>query len=116
MADDDLDRILSGEPNIVPSSSFVPNVMVAVHREASIPAPLPFPWLQVAPGLAIGAGALIALFIIVIMRFGGSGAVVAGPMPHLFVAILEEANSIGLAWIALALVASFVPMRLVVAR
>lgn len=113
---DDLDRILSGEPNISPSSGFVPKVMVAVHREVSIPAPLSFPWLQVAPGLALGAGALIALFIIVIMRFGGSGAVTAGPMPRVFVAIAEEANSIGLAWIALGLVASLVPMRLVVAR
>ena len=115
MANDDLDRILSGEPNIVPSSGFVTNVMRAVRREASIPAPIPFPWLRVVPGLAISTVALIVL-ITIIMRIGGSGTGVAGPMPQAFLIGVEEANRVGLGWIALALFASFIPTRLVVAR
>ena len=116
MANDDLDRILSGEPNIVPSSDFATNVMSAVRREASIPAPIPFPWLRVAPGLAIGTVALIALLITIIMRIAGSGTGVAGPMPQAFLTGVEEAHRIGLGWIALALFASFIPTRLVIAR
>jgi len=116
MANDDLDHILSGEPNIVPSSGFVTNVMRAVRREASIPAPIPFPWLWVAPGLAIGTVALIALFITIIMRIAASDTGIAGPMPQAFLIGIEEAIRIGLGWIALALFASFIPTRLVVAR
>src|SRR5579864_458962 len=116
MADDDLDRILSGGPDIAPSSGFVRNVMTAVQREASIPEPIPFPWHSAAPGLAIGTSALVAILVIATMRFGGSGALASGPMPHTFLVIVEEINRLGLGWIALALVASFVPMRLVVAR
>ena len=40
----------------------------------------------------------------------------AGPVPQVFVSVLEDADRIGLAWIAMALVASFVPMQLALAR
>jgi hypothetical protein len=51
MNDDDLDRILSRQEDIVPSSGFVSNVMDAVRREASAPPPIPFPWKWAIPGL-----------------------------------------------------------------
>ena len=113
--DDNLDCILSADEDIVPSSAFVRNVMVAVRREASTPAPISFPWWRVAPGLAVCGVALTAFLIIAVMQFYG-GAAVAGPVPRIFVNVVETANCIGLRWVLLALVVSFVPTRLVLAR
>jgi hypothetical protein len=116
MSNDELDRMLSREENIVPSSGFVPKVMGAVRREASIPAPIPFPWRSAAPGLAIGGVGLIAFLIIVAIQLGHGNKVMEGPMPRVFAAIAEQANSLGLAWISLALLASFVPMLIIRGR
>lgn len=113
--DDDLDRILSTEQDVVPSSAFVRNVMAAVRREASTPAPISFPWWRIVPGLAICAITLTTLFVVAVIQFRGSSAV-AGPVPSLFVNVFETASRVGLGWVALALVASFVPTRLVLAR
>jgi hypothetical protein len=113
--DDPIDRILSGREDVVPSSAFVGNVMAAVRREASTPAPISFPWWRVAPGAAIGAVALTALLVLAVIRLWG-GADAAGPLPSAFVNAVNGANSVGLGWIALALIASFVPARLVLAR
>ncbi len=49
---DELDRILSGDPHIEPSSGFSDDVMRAVSRSAEVPAPLPFPWGRLAIGSA----------------------------------------------------------------
>ena len=43
MRDDEIDRILSSEEGIVPSSGFTVSVMEEVMREASTPPPIPFP-------------------------------------------------------------------------
>ncbi len=113
--DDNLDRILSADQDVVPSSAFVSNVMTAVRGQASTPAPIAFPWWRVVPGLAISILALAGLFIIVVNQFR-RGSAVAGPVPLIFVNVTETANRVGLGWIALSLVASFFPMRLVLAR
>jgi len=113
--DDDLDRILSTGQDVVPSSAFVANVMAAVRRECKTPAPISFPWWRVVPGLAIGAVALTAFFIIAAIQLY-AGAAVAGPLPRVFVNVVETTNRVGLGWIALALAASLIPMRLVLAK
>jgi len=113
--DDNLDRILSADRDIVPSSAFVRNVMAVVRHEASTLAPISFPWRRVVPGLAICAVALTAFLIVAIMQFRG-GLAVAGPVPRVFVIVVEDANRVGLGWIVLALVASFLPTRLLLAR
>ena len=56
MRPDDLERVLAGEPDIVPSSGFVAAVMDAVTAEATAP-PLPFPWKRAWP-FAAGFAAL----------------------------------------------------------
>jgi hypothetical protein len=61
--ENDIDRTLSGEDAIVPSSGFAASVMGAVQREASIPPPIPFPWKRALPGLVFCAGVLLAFFI-----------------------------------------------------
>ena len=88
--------------------------MTAVRREAWTPAPVPFPWLRVLPGLAISAVALAALLIIALAEFQ-TGALAAGPIPLTFANIINFARSIGLGWIVLALFTAFAPPRLVFA-
>jgi hypothetical protein len=65
---DDIDRVLSNEDSIVPSSGFAASVMEAVRREAEIPPPIPFPWKRALPGLVSFAGALIILLVVVFSR------------------------------------------------
>lgn len=61
ITESDLDTALGSEADsILPSSGFADSVMTAVHREASVPAPIPFPWKRAVPGL-VAAGATIAL-------------------------------------------------------
>ena len=57
MKPEDLDRVLSTEGEIVPSSGFVDAVMEAVTAEATAP-PLAFPWKRAWP---LGAGFLALL-------------------------------------------------------
>jgi hypothetical protein len=113
--DDNLDHILSTDQNVVPSSAFVENMMAAVRHEAWTPAPISFPWWRVVPGLAICAVALTAFLVIAAIQFY-EGAAVAGPLPRVFVNVVETTNRVGLGWIALALAASLIPTRLVLAK
>jgi hypothetical protein len=77
MKAEELDRVLSEEPDIVPSSGFVASVMEAVTAEATAP-PLPFPWKRAWP-LAAG---LAALFVwLMILQFRPE---LAGPGPDLY--------------------------------
>jgi hypothetical protein len=47
---DDIDRILAGDEDVLPSSGFEISVMEAVVKEATAPPPLEFPWLRALPG------------------------------------------------------------------
>jgi hypothetical protein len=58
MKREEIDRVLSDEPDIVPSSGFVASVMDAVTAEATAP-PLAFPWKRAWP---LGAG-FVALLL-----------------------------------------------------
>ncbi len=51
----EINRILSREDEILPSSGFTVSVMDAVRREAAAPPPIPFPWKRALPGL-VAAG------------------------------------------------------------
>ena len=62
--DDDLDRILSRDAEIVPSSGFASSVMDAVRREASAPPPIPFPWKWALPGMILAVVAFVAAVIV----------------------------------------------------
>ncbi len=66
MTPDDLDRILSSEDVLEPSSDFAADVMAAVRRQAAEPSPLRFPWFRFVAGLAAsgtmaGAGTVLLL-------------------------------------------------------
>lgn len=49
---DELDRILSSEPEIDPSPDFAWGVLASLRREATALRPIPVPWARLAPILA----------------------------------------------------------------
>ncbi len=63
---DEIDRILSREDGILPSSGFAVSVMDAVRREAAAPPPIPFPWKRALPGLIAGGFALVLVLVAVV--------------------------------------------------
>ena len=106
MRDDDIDRILSLEQEIVPSAGFATAVMDAVRQEASMPPPIPFPWMRVWAGLVVGAVACVAGSILLLATMGR----VSAPRPPLSIAtvpadlLLRTAIDAGAHWLVLALV------------
>jgi len=58
------DHVLSAEEKIVPSSGFTRAVMEAVHREASAPMPIPFPWKRVLPAMLLVAVVVLVLVFV----------------------------------------------------
>ena len=103
MIDDDIDRVLSSDDSIVPSSGFAASVMEEVRRDAETPPPIPFPWKRALPGLIYCMGAMVALLIMSLSRPGRGTEFSTSLTP-----ILDVANDAGLGWIALALVVSLV--------
>lgn len=61
MRDEDIDRVLLNEPEMIPSASFVDSLMASVRREAVAPPLIPFPWRWALPGLC--ATSVTILFI-----------------------------------------------------
>jgi hypothetical protein len=93
MKDEEIDRILGGEDEVIPSSGFHASVMEAIHREATAPLPIPFPWKRAWPAFAAAAVAL-ALSLVLVAQSGAAGSPV-------FDALLPAARSAGAPWIAL---------------
>jgi hypothetical protein len=118
MRDHELDRILSAEDELVPSSGFVRSVMDGVRMEASAPAPIPFPWKRALPGLLVSILSLVAMCM---TAFSGPGPQrvheVSGPsilirlMTDLS-GLLSTANVGGLCWIILALLLTLASVKL----
>jgi|KBSSwiStaDraftv2_1062776.scaffolds.fasta_scaffold01305_4 predicted metal-binding membrane protein len=98
MTPDELDRILGGEEEIAPSPRFHAAVMRAVHREAAVPPPIPFPWTRAWPALTAGAVVIVASPLLLI----ASGAA----DPGVFDATLRAAAGYGAPWVALALLST----------
>ena len=74
--DDDLDRLLSRDGEIVPSSGFASSVMDAVRQEASAPPEIPFPWKRALPGVIF---AVVAFVSAVTLGFDQLVAFIAAP-------------------------------------
>jgi hypothetical protein len=106
MEQDELNRVLLGEEDIVPSSGFVSAVMDAVRGEAAALPQIPFPWKRALTGLAACTLALVSFLIAALMRPGGQAGL------SVLAAALESARAAGAGWIALALLLSLVSVRL----
>ena len=118
MNDDELDRVLSETGEIVPSSGFVAFVMDAVHQEDATPAPIPFPWKWALPGLIVSLGLVVFFFV----RFAHAGMragydAAAGMRVESLLSMPPQRLAaapifLGIEWSALALLVSFVVVRL----
>jgi hypothetical protein len=63
---EEVDRMLSIEEEILPSSGFAVAVMDAVRREAAAPPPIPFPWKRALPGMIVGCLVFLLALIAVV--------------------------------------------------
>ena len=52
----EIEAILAGEEELMPSSGFVASVMEQVRQEAALPAPTPFPWIKAILILLLASG------------------------------------------------------------
>jgi len=119
--EDEVNRILSREDEILPSSGFAVSVMDAVRREAAAPPPIPFPWKRALPGLVVGGFVLAMVFVTVVaatvqlIRSATSGHF-SMSLPRLLTPILglglQENLASAAGWTVLALLVTFVSVRL----
>lgn len=69
---DEIDRILSREPLVRPTSGFSDRVMRAVREEAAAPPPIEFPWRRFLPGALAGVSVVLATFLTLSWNLGGA--------------------------------------------
>jgi hypothetical protein len=103
MKTEKLDRILSAEEELVPSSGFLASVMERVEEEAATPAPIPFPWKRIVLGIAILVG-LLGAGVVETVRQGLPDLRAAEWVPHFSFAVTRPVA--GVAWAAAALIFS----------
>jgi len=116
MKQDEIDRILSREDEILPSSGFAVSVMDAVRREASVPPPIPFPWKRALPGLLVAGFALVLVLVAGVVAIAQLDKAstpqfsISTPsvMPPIFNGGIESAAI----WTALALLVALVSVKL----
>jgi hypothetical protein len=112
----EINHILSGEDEILPSSGFAVTVMHAVRRQAAAPPPIPFPWKRALPGL-LGAGLAVALIlaegVMAIARFGRTSATAqsSSPLPSLMPLVFHGRTESAAIWAALALLVTLVSVK-----
>ncbi|HEY1342114.1 MAG TPA: hypothetical protein VGF59_31615 [Bryobacteraceae bacterium] len=104
MTPEDLDRILSSEDLLQPSSGFAMDVMAAARRQAAEPAPLPFPWFRLAAGLAASL-VIAAAGTVLLLLYAPALATLTGPLAALGVFMPELGYATAAALVTLALVA-----------
>ncbi len=119
----EINRILSREDEILPSSGFAVSVMEAVRREAAAPPPIPFPWKRALPGLVVGGLALALVFVTVVVAIvqlirastSTSAQFFISPpsvLTPIFGLGLQRNLAIAASWTVLALLVTFVSVKL----
>jgi hypothetical protein len=114
MRGDELDRSLSEEEEILPSSGFTASVMEAVWREAAMPPPIAFPWKRALPGIIVSCATIFWLLFDSIVQLSHQNGGTGSPawISNSLVSVLESPKIAVASWIALALVLSFVSVKL----
>jgi|SRR5579883_3125641 len=97
MHNDELERILSSEPEVQASPMFASKVMRAVEREAAGPPPIGFPWKRALPGFAAGILAIGSLLASLSWQ---------GTTQEIPAAWMEVNRHFGLEWLALSFAAT----------
>jgi hypothetical protein len=115
--EDAMNRILSRDDELLPSSGFAASVMDAVRREAAAPAPIPFPWKRALPGVVVGF--LVLAWILMAWIVDMARSITAPAVPHFsdsspsVASYLFHGNMPSAAgWIALGLVIALVSTKL----
>lgn len=116
MEDPEIDRILSAQEEVLPSSGFAASVMDAVHREALAPPPIPFPWKRALPGIVVATLALALVGVVgiaAILQFsrGGLSLSAATVSPSLPWPTWQGTASSTVGWTALALIVALVSVK-----
>ena len=116
MTDEQMDRALSREPEIVPSSGFVNAVVARVAAESSAPAPIPFPWTRALPGLAacavfVGSLRWYAQPVPVTVPFHVPASWSAN-LADTWMSLRNVGEMVGAGWMALALGLAYASVRL----
>jgi len=113
----EIDRILSREDEILPSSGFAVSVMDAVRREAAAPPPIPFPWKRALPGLVVGGFALVLVLVagvVAIVQLGRASTIPQASLsfPSLLPPMFQRNIESAAIWTALALLVTLVSVKL----
>jgi hypothetical protein len=119
MNDLEIDRILSKQDEILPSSGFVASVMEAVHREAAAPPPIPFPWKRALPCLALAILALVVVLgaaIAALTQIGRGSSTLqipaSLPSPSMLTPVVQGNLASAAGWTCLALLLAFVSVKI----
>lgn len=117
MNDAEIDPVLSGQNELLPSAGFVATVMDAVRREASAPPPIPFPWKRALAGLvlavvALGLLAALGVFTVTQHTGGQTAPQMAGNLSWNLAQGLQEKIKTAALWTTLALLGTFVTVKL----
>lgn len=104
MSHDEVDRVLSWEEEIFPTSGFADSVMEAVRHEAAAPRPIPFPWKRALPGMITAAGTLIYVLVEIALqlRAGVAAPRLPAAWTSLLTPMVNAAASAEAGWVALA--------------
>jgi hypothetical protein len=117
MSHDEIDRILSREEEILPSSGFATSVMDAVRSEAAVPPPIPFPWNRAMPLLAAAGAAIVVVVVVAVegiaqLSRGGTGSPSAGEWMPTLLPFVNATVISAAGWVLLALALSFASVAL----
>jgi RNA polymerase sigma factor (sigma-70 family) len=86
---EEIDRALSTDGTILPSSGFASSVMEAVRRDKEMPPPIPFPWKRARPGFIVCPAAVAVLPL-----SGGVEVQINAGVSWILVALLVAALSV----------------------
>jgi hypothetical protein len=102
MEHDELDRLLSEDDMLIPSSGFAAAVMNAVLREAAMPTPLPFPWKRALPGIVGGAITLIGAICGGAVMFSEAQVLPPDAFERMIVGFRDVVTNNSMSWLAAA--------------
>jgi hypothetical protein len=107
---DSVDRILSSEEQILPSSGFLTAVMERVEEESRVPAPIPFPWKRALLAIPLVIG-VVGLSVYEFVRYG-IPTMPSAVLPEIHLSVAPRTPMDQAVWVALALVVSFLSWKL----
>lgn len=115
--DSEIDRLLSRNDEILPSSGFTVSVMDAVRSDAVAPSPIPFPWKRALPGLVVGGLALVMVVVAGIVAIAQSARVsraqeVSWSLPSILPPLFHPNLESAAIWTVLALLVALISVKL----